>query len=180
VPYHWIVVYIHTISFIREEVVIVKAFVPTKWKNAIKQMGQNMANTLKKALPKLKREQSENANSWSPTIFQSFHHGIELDARGKELVARAVLPSVGINDFKVDVIQDRLVIRGCKSRSCKHEGRGYSRYEEDHVSFAQAISLPCEVDPDRVKATYKNGVLAIRLSKSEKATSKRIKIPVAV
>jgi HSP20 family protein len=84
------------------------------------------------------------------------------------------MPGLGTNDFKVEVTENRLVVRGEKKSSKKSR----HRYEESHASFAQALSLPCEIDLNKAKARFKNGLLTISLPKTERAKTKRIKIPI--
>ncbi|MGZ8442959.1 MAG: Hsp20/alpha crystallin family protein [Candidatus Binatia bacterium] len=71
-----------------------------------------------------------------------------------------------------------MVIRGGKKQSGKKEQRGYYHLEENQTAFAHALSLPCEVERDRVKARYKNGLSTVALPKRERACSRSIKIPV--
>jgi len=94
------------------------------------------------------------------------------------LIASLALPGLSSGEFKVEVTQDRLVIRGGKKQSGKKEQRGYYHLEENQTAFAHAISLPCEIERDRVKARYKNGLLTVTLPKRERARRRSIKIPV--
>jgi HSP20 family molecular chaperone IbpA len=72
---------------------------------------------------------------WSPVVVEAMNHGIELDERGDELIARAVLSGLRKSDFNVEVTNERLVIRGSKSRSSKKQSRGYSRVPREFRCF---------------------------------------------
>lgn len=152
--------------------------VPLKWRSSVEQLRQNISDAFARWASKFKRGESDDGEFWAPTVFESTAQGIELDERDDELIATAMLPGLGKNDFKVEVTEDRLVIRGDKSRSSTKKGRGYSWYEKDYASFAQAVSLPCEIDRDRVKAKYRRGKLTITLPKSERSKRKHIKVHV--
>jgi HSP20 family protein len=58
-------------------------------------------------------------------------------------------------------------------------GRGFHRIERSYGQFVRAFSLPETVDPERVKAEYRNGVLTITLPKKELAKPKTINVQVA-
>jgi HSP20 family protein len=55
----------------------------------------------------------------------------------------------------------------------------YHRVERSYGRFERSIVLPSVVDPSRVKATYRDGVLEIQLPKKEEAKPKEIKVEVA-
>lgn len=151
----------------------------SNWRDSLEQLRERIQGVFRRWLGQFEKKESQDEEFWSPAVLNSVGRGIELDEDGHELVATAALPGLDKNDFKVEVTQGRLVIRGSKSRSAKEEGRDFSRYSVGYASFARAIALPCEIDTDRVRAKYKNGLLTIRLPKSERAKSKRIKIEVS-
>lgn len=152
--------------------------IPLNWRNSIEELRQKISEAIRRWFAKFKRDGSAERELGSPAVFKSMGYGIELDEDDDKLIARATLPGLRKNDFKVEVTEDRLVIRGGKRHSSKQEGRGFSRYAEEYAAFARAISLPCEVDTARVKANYKNGVLAVTLPKNERAKSRRLRIQV--
>jgi HSP20 family protein len=58
----------------------------------------------------------------------------------------------------------------------KRESRNYHRIERAYGSFVRSFSLPRSVDPNRIVATYKNGILEIEIPKLEEAKPKQIQI----
>jgi HSP20 family protein len=70
------------------------------------------------------------------------------------------------------------MIEGEKVKEKKKEEMGYYRSEFSYGHFYRTISLPAEVDQDKVEATYENGVLNISLNKltEGKQTTKKIEI----
>jgi HSP20 family protein len=117
-------------------------------------------------LAKFKHNNAEEATTWSPIVLESI--GIDLDETEDALIAHLALPGLSNGDFKVEVTEDRLVIRGGKKDSRNKRRRGYSRFEESQATFAQAISLPCQIDRDRVEARFKNGLLTVTMPKRAK------------
>lgn len=82
-----------------------------------------------------------------------------------ELVVRAELPGMEAEDLKIAVHGKVLTLRGHKPREeCSGE-ESYHCMERAYGSFSRSINLPCMVDPDRVEAVFKNGVLTITLPK---------------
>ncbi len=96
----------------------------------------------------------------------------------KELKVEAELPGIDEKDVKVELDEDTLVLSGeKKAEEEKKDGEWY-RVERNYGSFHRVIPLPSEVDGEKAKASYKNGVLTITLPKlpEEKATKKTISI----
>lgn len=87
------------------------------------------------------------------------------------------LPGVKQEDIQVSIEGDTLTLRGERKRESKVDENQYYRVERNYGGFQRSIVLPCVVDPDQVKATYRDGVLEIRLPKKEEA--KAIKVEIA-
>ena len=86
----------------------------------------------------------------------------------------------GLDASKIDVTLDRGVLRISGERASGIPGgdnkpQVYTR-ERDSGRFMRAISLPDDVDPSQVKATYRNGVLQISIGRREAAQPKRINV----
>ena len=154
------------------------ALIPTNWKSSIEGLRDNINHAFERYLSKFRRKDADEEVFWSPTVFEFTGNGIELEENNDEIIGRLALPGLDRGDLQVEVTQDRLVIRGSKKQSRNNKNRGFTRHEEVDAAFAQAISLPCEIDRDRVKARYKNGLLIVTMPKGETAKNKRIKIPV--
>jgi HSP20 family protein len=86
----------------------------------------------------------------------------------------------GLDASRIDVSLDRGVLRISGERACAVPANDpkvqvYTR-ERGAGSFTRAISLPDDVDPTRVNASYRDGVLQISISRSESAQPKRITV----
>jgi HSP20 family protein len=148
--------------------------IPGNWRESVQRLRQDIGDAFNSWVAKFKRGDSADVDFWRSPVWSSFGPLLELDESDDELIVRAGMPGLGKNDFKIEVTEDRLVVRGEKKSSKKSR----HRYEESRASFAQALSLPCEVDPNKTKARFKNGLLTISLPKTERAKTKRIKIPI--
>lgn len=86
------------------------------------------------------------------------------------------LPGVAAGDVDIRVENDRLALRGERPLD-PHVGReAYLRLERPHGRFLVQLALPPSVDPDRVRASHRHGVLEIVLPKRQESTAFRIEV----
>src|SRR5688500_4979489 len=86
-----------------------------------------------------------------------------------ELILRADVPDVKLEDIDVRVENGTLSLKGKREFNGEERGNGYHRIERSYGSFVRCFSLPESVDPDRISAEYKNGVLTVTVGKKEVA-----------
>ncbi len=91
----------------------------------------------------------------------------------------ADLPGVKQEEIQVSIEGDTLTLKGERKRDAEVKEDQYYRVERSYGTFQRSITLPSVVDPHKVKATYRDGVLEILLPKKEEAKPKEIKIEVA-
>jgi HSP20 family protein len=96
--------------------------------------------------------------------------------REDELVLRAEIPGVKKEDLDVSIQDDLLTLRGEVKREAGEEEGQYRWREMSYGTFSRSVPLPAGVDTDKCKVTFKDGILEIRLPKTEPA--KRRKIPI--
>ncbi len=94
------------------------------------------------------------------------------------LVIKAELPGLKIEDIDVSVEDDHLVIKGERKFSEEIKEENYYRIERRYGSFERQIPLPDYVKKEDVKADYKEGLLTITLSKMEEVKPKKIKVSI--
>lgn len=92
---------------------------------------------------------------------------------GDELLAEAELPGLKSEHLDVSVVGSELTIRG-ERPDVKEDGVSYHRRERGTGSFTRVIRLPVAIDADRVQASLRDGVLSVRLPKSEAAKPRKI------
>ena len=102
---------------------------------------------------------------WAPDI--------EVSQQNKELLVRADLPGMKKDDVCVDVTDDAITISGERRQEEETERGGIYRSERSYGSFCRTIPLPEGANADQAKATFKNGVLEIRMPAPEQATRGR-------
>lgn len=97
---------------------------------------------------------------------------------GDNIVVKAEMPGVDQNDIDVTVTDNVLVLRGEKQKEEEANEGDYYRSERVYGSFVRSIPLPPEVDAEKANASFKNGVLEIRVPKAEEAKKRQIKVNV--
>jgi len=94
---------------------------------------------------------------------------------GESLYAEAELPGVPQDSLEVFVVGNELTIKGTRA-PVVDEGASFHRRERTFGEFSRVVTLPAEVNADKVEATLKSGVLFVVLPKAEMARAKRIKV----
>jgi HSP20 family protein len=92
------------------------------------------------------------------------------------LILKAELPGVSKDDVSIEIHQNTLILRGQRKHEAEVKEEQYHRVERAYGTFQRSFMLPTLVDQERVQATYKDGVLELRLPKSEAAKPKRVAI----
>ncbi len=96
-----------------------------------------------------------------------------------ELVLRADLPDIQEKDLDLRVENNMLTIRGERKFDQTVKEDNYLRVERAYGTFSRSFSLPNTVNPDAIKAEYRNGVLEVRMPKREESKPKQIRVSVA-
>ena len=95
-----------------------------------------------------------------------------------DVVLKAELPGMKKEDIEVTLTDTDITISGEKKKEEEVKKKDYYKYERSYGSFCRTFSLPAEVQANKVKSTFKDGVLEVRMPKSEKAKSKEVKVKV--
>jgi HSP20 family protein len=94
-------------------------------------------------------------------------------------VLKAELPGFSKEDLQIELHENRLILRGERKRETEAKEDQYHRIERAYGRFERAFWVPTTVDAEKIQASFKDGVLELRLPKSEKAKPKRIDIAAA-
>ena len=95
------------------------------------------------------------------------------------LVLKAELPDVDRENIDVNVENSTLTLRGERKADQEIKQEAFHRIERSYGSFVRQFSLPSTVDPAKITADYKNGVLTVTLPVREEAMPRSVKINVA-
>jgi HSP20 family protein len=112
------------------------------------------------------------SGTWVPPvdIFQNGEH---------EVVIKAELPEMSRDTIDVTVDAGTLTIKGEKKFSNEAREDQFHRIERRYGAFSRSFTLPRTVDPAKVAADYKDGVLTVRLPLRDEAKPRQIKVDVA-
>lgn len=113
-------------------------------------------------------EETWSAGAWMPPV--DIYEGDEA------LVVKAELPGFSKEDITVELKENTLILRGERKREAEMKEGAYHRMERAYGTFQRSFLLPTTVDQQKVKATYKDGVLELSLPKVEAAKPKRVAI----
>ncbi len=96
----------------------------------------------------------------------------------ERMYLEAEVPGLTMDDLEITIQGNELTIRGTR-RPADGEKVVYHRQERGAGEFTRFLTLPIEVDADRVEATLKDGVLTIAMPKSEHAKARKINVKTA-
>jgi HSP20 family protein len=125
---------------------------------------------------------SDGESFYSPAIFSEelskFTPRVDLSETDKEYTVKAELPGINQNDIDISISRDMLTLRGEKKQEKEENVKGYHRMERSYGSFCRTIALPTEIETDKAEATFKNGVLNIKLPKTKEAQQESKKLTI--
>jgi HSP20 family protein len=109
-----------------------------------------------------------NGGPWAPEM--------DLAETPEALLATAEVPGIDPQDLEITVQDNRLVLHGEKKEEKETKGKHWIRTERRVGSFHREVSLPVQVEEDRVEAVYKNGVVTVTLPKKREARGKQVPV----
>ena len=135
----------------------------------------------------LERMRSEMDRIWdrfskdvsASTFKQDWNPSLNLAETEDSLVAELEVPGINPEDINVSVTGEMLKVTGDKKQEANREGKNYHVAERVYGKFSRSLRLPTTVDPDKVQARYKDGILWISMGKNATVKSKRIEVETA-
>lgn len=143
---------------------------PVHWKETMERIKDKANHYLKIISPT-----GENGNRREsidddrlPSFMQLGCPPLDMHETFDELVVSVEVPGSKKDDFQLELVGSRLVVRGEKkaSRELKMSGGSYLN-ECSYGSFSRSVQLPCAVNENAIKAELKSGVLTVRMPKLE-------------
>ena len=113
-------------------------------------------------------DQGWATGAWTPPV--------DIYETDDALVLTAMLPGVSKEDVSIEVHNNTLMLRGERKPASAVSDERYYRRECVYGPFQRSFVLPAIVDQNQVQATYHDGILELRLPKSEAAKPRRIAI----
>lgn len=108
---------------------------------------------------------------WSPAVDI-------YETPSQEIVLKAELPGIAREDIDLRVENNTLTIRGERKPDTTIKQEQFHRVERSYGAFSRSFSLPSRIDTDKVRAEFKEGVLAITLPVKAEAKPRQIEVAV--
>ncbi len=100
---------------------------------------------------------------------------VDVKVENEDFVITAVLPGITPDELEIEVIKDAISLKG-EFKVERSEDDHYLLSERPSGRFNRIITLPDEVDTSKAEARMENGILTLRLPKSEQARPRTIKV----
>jgi HSP20 family protein len=120
------------------------------------------------AFARMLSEPQNSNRPWSPAV--------DIYETENELVLKADLPDVDLKDVDVRVENLTLTISGERKFVKSGNEKGFHRIERSYGNFTRSFTVPNTFDTENIAASFKNGVLTVKLPKREAAKPRTIKI----
>ena len=101
---------------------------------------------------------------------------VDVIERDNEIIVKAEMPGVDKKDLDISVTKNSVTIQGSTSHEEKEEKGNHYRCEISRGSYSRTLTLPTEVNEDKSKAKFKDGILELTLPKVEKSKRRKVKI----
>ena len=116
------------------------------------------------------RDDEMSLAAWAPPV--------DIAEEKDRILITAELPGFKENEIEIQTENGMLTLRGERRFEKEADGKSYHRVERSYGQFVRSFSLPNNVDRERIKASFRNGLLEVELPKREDAKPKTIKITV--
>ena len=135
----------------------------------------NFSNTLNRLF-----QSNLDVNRGSDELLTSgtFVPAVDIYENEHNITLKLEVPGVNQNDIDIRMENNTLTVRGERKFETEEKEENFHRIERRYGSFSRSFTLPNSVDPENVKADYKDGVLNIELAKRAEAKPKQIKVSV--
>lgn len=120
------------------------------------------------ALAPRERDEELSLGAWIPPV--------DIMEEKDRILLTAELPGFKENDIEIQMEGNVLTLRGERKTEVEKEGRTFHRMERSYGQFVRSFTLPNNVDREKIKASFGDGLLQIELPKREEAKPKQIKI----
>jgi HSP20 family protein len=108
---------------------------------------------------------------WSPSV--------DVQETDTEYLVKADLPAVKKEDVKVSVEDGILSLEGERKQEQEEKGKKFHRVERSYGKFVRRLTVPTDVDQQKLTAEFKDGVLSVHLPKSPEARPRTVDVKVS-
>jgi HSP20 family protein len=113
-----------------------------------------------------------------PALAGEVSPAMDIFEEGGDIVVKAEIPGMKKEEIHVDINEKAVTVSGEKRKEEKVERKDYVHLERTFGSFARTFALPAEVQTDKARATFKDGILEVRMPKTAEAASRARKVAI--
>ena len=129
-----------------------------------------LRNRMDRLWSRMSAEDTAAVADWSPVS--------DVIESKDEIVIKTELPGIDEKNVDVQIESGVLTIKGERNAEKETEEKGFRRVERSYGSFLRTFALPPSVEPEKVSASFTNGLLEVHLPKKEGAKPRSIKVDV--
>jgi len=108
---------------------------------------------------------------WNPRV--------DVYEKDNHFIVKADIPGMNEKDLNVEIDNQIMTISGTKEEEHETKEKNYHQIERNYGSFCRTVSLPENIETERINAEYKQGVLTVTLPKNKETISKKIQVKVS-
>jgi HSP20 family protein len=112
-------------------------------------------------------------------VFADWEPAMDVQETENEYLIKTDLPDVKKEDVRITVENGVLAVEGERRMEKEEKGKKFHRIERSYGRFVRQLAVPTDVDQQHVEASFKDGVLNVRLPKSATAKPRRVDVTVA-
>lgn len=117
---------------------------------------------------------TQNGNDWLGEAEGQLT--IDVYQTPNEIVIKSTVAGVNPEDIDISIANDMVTIKGARRKDEEVKTEDYYYQECYWGAFSRSVILPVDIEADKAEASFKNGVLTIRLPKIERVKTKKIKV----
>ena len=130
---------------------------------------------LQRQMNRLFHDFFEDSDFLAPSL-KEFAPPLDLAESEEAIVVKLEVPGIDPKSLDISILGDSLYVKGEKKTEKEEKGKTWHRVERSYGAFCRQVSLPSSVDPNRIEAQTKDGLLTITLPKVEQAKAKHIPV----
>jgi HSP20 family protein len=131
-------------------------------------MQDRMTRLFDETLSRIWKEEEMHRGVWSPPV--------DVLERKNELILKVDVSEVSQEEIDIKVEENTLVIRGERKFIKETEEETILKIERPYGTFHRSFTIPRAIDQERIKASYKDGVLRVVLPKRKEASPKQVSV----
>lgn len=126
---------------------------------------------------KTAKNKSEEKEEWLPETEGQLT--IDVYQTPSDIIIKSTVAGVNPEDIDISISNDMVTIKGARRKDEEIRAEDYYYQECYWGAFSRSVILPVDIEADKAEASFKNGILTIRLPKIEKVKTKKIKVKVS-